>query len=120
MMQQLLLLWMMVAIVVVVVVVMKKKKTKRKRSGRHWIEMWSVFMMIKKNSLFRRFCNFLLRHEGQLFHTVFRHYTVEKKIPFLRRNERNNEKSKTRRALVQPSSDGKKPSSTLRTPSHKN
>ena len=77
-MQQLLLLWMMVAIVVVVVV-MKKKKTKRKRSGRHWIEMWSVFMMIKKNSLFRRFCNFLLRHEGQLFHTVFRHLYRRKK-----------------------------------------
>lgn len=49
MMQQLLLLWMMVAIVVVVVA-MKKKKTKRKRSGRHWIEIWSVFMMIKKKS----------------------------------------------------------------------
>ena len=105
-MQQLLLLWMMVAIVVVVVVVMKKKKTKRKRSGRHWIEIWSVFMMIKKKK-FKRPRNLYVEPK-------------KKKIPFLRRNERNNEKSKTRRALVQPSSDGKKPSSTLRTPSHKN
>ena len=64
MMQQLLLLWMMVAIVVVVVV-MKKKKTKRKRSGRHWIEMWSVFMMIKKKKV--RFVSVtFLRHEDKL------------------------------------------------------